>query len=820
MPYLGRSLRSVTLELSLRPFVDTTEEGVRKVLRGMFRQWRPLARHADTASVMMWTSDGSEILDFTGDLDRTFEWSYTIGTANPHVEAHDANDPKNISIHRHPYTYIENPPLHTYRWYKRFLELVKEVGAQELERPVTLGATFDPGPEFAKSIFKYQKHPEICLGGTMGHASMVTCYATLHADKAEYAGFPDGIPEGTPFGTFLGRQSRHFLKAMGFDWLWLSNGFGFGLETWGMYGVVFDGKRYDPAKAAEVKDKSLAFFKAFRKECPDVWLRSRGTNQTTGRDLASDGVPLREIYRGGFNLEPAVNSPWAALNGDFGLELTGWMSHIAQIPGTTYPYRFYTHDNWFVNSPWIDRYGREPHDIHLPLSVCRLEGDGKVSLPTDINILSVDDTYGKMPDLVPNEVIPFILEDVGTSPDAAGPLVWVYPFDEYHDMALDAGRIPEVFFGDWFMRTSVNHGLPLNTVVSTAHFAEAEEAGKGAFAGRVLVTPAAIGKRAAERVADHVKRGGHALLYGPTRHADAALLELLGLKQDAPISGELEIDVKLATDALTASKRPARLIHHELSSAGGVAEILADAKDPRTELAATVSSKGQVRAYALVRRDPAWKGGALAWVRGTNSFRLPEFKGAHLPEMHDPDAVFYSELLSRHLLSAFGYSLALEKREGKQKNPILVVSRHRNAFYFAGHSPNITVGQSLRFPEGAPLLTGQETWIQNGSSTWRMPKAWRRECRVFVEQAADGELACIEECSIMVGVKRRLRVKGLKDAVVRFFPETGTEGNVAILRNGHHPYLVGDFATPAREERASGLALRVEHVTGDLIISW
>ena len=29
----------------------------------------------------------------------------------------------------------------------------------------------------------------------------------------------------------------------------------------------------------------------------------------------------------------APNSPWAALNGDFGLELIGWMSHIAELPG-------------------------------------------------------------------------------------------------------------------------------------------------------------------------------------------------------------------------------------------------------------------------------------------------------------------------------------------------------------------------------------------------------------------------------------------------------------------------------------------------------
>jgi hypothetical protein len=402
----------------------------------------------------------------------------------------------------------------------------------------------------------------------------------------------------------------------------------------------------------------------------------------------------------------------------------------------------------------------------------------------------------------------------------AGPLVWVYPFDEYHDMALTAERIPEVFFGDWFMRTSVNNGLPLNTVVSTANFVKAVAAGKSAFAGRVLVSPAAVGKQAAEKIAAHVKGGGQALFYGPTQHADAGVFDLLGLKQAEPISGELDIDVKIETDGLSHGKRPSRLIHHELSSAGGVSEVLADAKDHRTELAATVNQGGQTRAYALTRKDPAWKGGAVAWVRGTNSFKLPEWRGAHLPEMHDAGAVFYSELLSRELLASFGYAVRFEKREGKQKNPILVVSRHKNAFYFAGHSPDVTVDQRFRFPEGAPLLLGLETWLEKSHSTWRMPKAWRRECRVFVEQSADASLSCEEVHAGQMGVERRFLVRGLKDATVRFFPLPGTEANVRFLRSPRHPYLVGDFLTSTREARGSGLALRVDHVEGDLMISW
>lgn len=48
-------------------------------------------------------------------------------------------------------------------------------------------------------------------------------------EGAKYAAFPDGIPDGTPPGTFLGRQVNALFGALGFDFRWFSNGFGFGL---------------------------------------------------------------------------------------------------------------------------------------------------------------------------------------------------------------------------------------------------------------------------------------------------------------------------------------------------------------------------------------------------------------------------------------------------------------------------------------------------------------------------------------------------------------------------------------------------------------
>lgn len=365
---------NVTLEMSLKPFKQNTPEYIREVCRTMFRQWTPLLSHADTVSILLWTSDGSEILDYTGDPNQPLEWGMYAGNPNaPHAVN---SGPKELNLHQRAYTYIADPPAFTYGDLRFIIATLKEVGRRETGKVIRVGETFDPGPEFAKSPFKYERHPEICMANTLGAKSFVCCYATLNADERSYASYPDGIPQGTPLGTFLGKQSHRFLADMGFDYFWLSNGFGFGMETWNTVGAIFDGNCFRGERMPEIQQKILDFWTTFRKECPDVPIETRGTNLSAGIDLARDGVDLRSIYRGGFNLLPPPNSPWAALDGDFGLELTGYMSRISEIPDCRYLFRYYTHDPWWANTPWLDRYGREAHDIYLLL----LSGDSGLTL--------------------------------------------------------------------------------------------------------------------------------------------------------------------------------------------------------------------------------------------------------------------------------------------------------------------------------------------------------------------------------------------------------------------------------------------------------
>ncbi|HPA18822.1 MAG TPA: hypothetical protein PLU30_13815 [Verrucomicrobiae bacterium] len=831
-------LRNVTLEMSPKPFRVMREDAMAEVCRDIFRQWSPLTRHADQISVMLWTADGSEILDYRGRAEDEMEWARYIGLPNSKLEPVKGT-PTNKNLHSQAVYYMDDPPTLTYGGLATIVRLLKRIGADVTGKTIRVGATFDPGGEFARSPFKYKRHNEICLGGTMGKGTFVCCYATLNADKEHYAGFPDGIPQDTPLGTFLGRQSQHFLKDLGFDYIWFSNGFGFGMETWKTTGPMFDGKAFLPGSAGEIREKILNFWRCFRKECPDFLIETRGTNLVSGSDLASNATPLRDIYAGGFNMVPPPNSPWAALNGDFGLELVGYMSRIAELPpGKGFPYRFYTHDPWWLNSPWLDRYGREPHDIYLPLAIGRINAEGQVENPDSIAFLTIDDSYGRTPDQVPEEVIPHVREAMRHAPDRPGPLVWVYPFDEYHDMTFGRpARLEEPFFGDWFMRAAVNNGLPINTVVSTKNFLSSVKHDPALYRESILITPVPdAGSALSKELIRFANAGGRVLLYGPLGHAGDDLLAALNVKRVAPIDGEMELISAVPLDELTEGTHPRRINHRPVMCAGGIDALLADPSDDRTHAPFRVLKGDERRVAAVWRPVPDWKGGMIAWVRGTNS---SSYAGGHLLTPDDPLKWFQGDLLMRHMLGAFGWHIDLRKRDAAQGNaltpspgghlfagasPIVAIARHDNGFFFSGCTRNTNVEILLRAPQGAPIFTGCETELREGMARYRMPRAWHRECRVFVHQE-EGEVFCIERHSGEIGVTRRLKVMGLKDATLRFYPERGTREKATFLINpaiadGYTPVNKESIVAPQPRDDADGHYIEASHLTGTLLISW
>lgn len=814
----GQRFKNVTLEMSLKPFKRNDPDYIRGICREVFTQWAALIRHADQVSVMLWTADGSEILDYRGDPNQRLEWAMYLG--NPNTEHPVGSQPEaDLSIHQRAFLYMENPPEFTFGDLRFIVQCLKEEGRRMTGKPVRVGATFDPGPEFAKSPFKYERHPEICMGATMGHKSFVCCYAVLRGDDESYAGFPDGIPDGTPLGTFFGRQTQHFLTDLGYDYIWFSNGFGFGLETWSSTGAIFTGKGFDHDKLLETRGKIIDFWKLFRRECPDFRIETRGTNLATGIDLAKDGVDLRAIYQGGFNLLPPPNSPWAALDGDFGLELTGYLSRMAELPDEDYIFRFYTHDPWWINSPWLDRYGREPHDIYLPLACARIDHRGQVVLPAHLNLLSIDDSFGNLPVQVPNEVIPRILEGRYNAPDAPGPFVWVYPFDEYHDWAYgDQQRLSEIFSGDWVIRQAINNGFPLNTVVSTTGLLASLEVKPDLFRGTILITVAPEPDSPVEAtLIDFVQSGGKLMIYGPLTHASRKFLDFLNLRIDQPLDGEFDIVDWVTGDRFSQIENPGRIRHDSLVNGGGIDTVVHDRSDAATRVLATISQDHHSRDVLVARSRSEWNGGKVVYFCGTHSNR---YVGRRLLTPDDPEQFFHGPLLMRYVLSEFDYTFLHDRLRPGVKSPVVCVARSNNGYFFSGYTPDTTVQQRFRFPQGAPLLLGYETILTDGCSAYYLPRGWHRECRVFVTQPANGRVGFNERHSGERNVVRRLEVDGLENATVVFYPgKEAVQENIRVYLNAGYPWFRGriDFEPGPPE---FGDCYQVPDVTGRLTIAW
>ena len=599
--------KTVNLELSLKPFKKTDEQSIREVCRGVFEQWRPLLKNRETVSVMLWTADGSEILDYAGDMNDTFEWCYYLGTANHKLI--DDDERKDMSIHLKKQLYMPNPPVMTYGILKTIVSMLKQEGQKAFPNAtIRVGETFDIGPEFAVSDFKYRRHLEITSGTRLDGFGFIDSTALLNADDRRYAAYPDGIPDKTPFGTFLGKQSSVFLRDMGFDYLWLSNGLGFSADPWDTTGKLFDGKDFHVENLDNTRKKVFEFWKLFREACPDFPLETRGTNNSVGIDYATDGVPLYDLYNAGLNITPPPNSPWAALNDNFGLEIMGHMTRVCELPCDGFMFRYYIHDPWWINSPWYDRYNGYPHDIYLPMAVSRIKEDGSVQSAEMFNILSIDNSFGNMPDNCVNEPLPHILKAEKDAADRPAPLVWVYPMREFTTSDTE-DALYEMYYGDTFVSEAINHGLPLNCVVSSDIFLKTE---LSLYSQSIIISPYQMNEAVRARLEEYEKMGGKIIYYASREKLHE-------------ICGKVKVDIASAPAAL-----------REALENYGVSIRFDCKKNCKKPPAMTITRNNNAFVFSVYNPDtttdtllkfslgaPIFTGGETEIINGASSYRFP-----------------------------------------------------------------------------------------------------------------------------------------------------------------------------------------------------
>ncbi len=795
----------VSLEMSLKPFRQLDDAYIEHVCEELFDGWRELTQYATSIAVMLWTSDGSEILQYTGDLDDEMEWCKYIGNANPKPEfpavaLADVNP--RMDVHVQPCYYMDNPPKMTYRDLGRIISAIKRVGKRVTGCDIQVIETFDPGPEFAYSDFKFHRHPELNKG-TMMAKQWIHCAANLNADNYRYAAYPNGIPEGLPFGRFLGEQFVCFARDTGFDSIWLSNGFGFSLESWNWVGELFDGKEFNHASAPEIIESIRIFWREFTDAVGKAMrIECRGSNLSAGMDIAAHGSPIDDIYKN--NIIAPPNSPWAALNYRFGLELAGFMSHIAELPEAGYMFRYYPHDPWWHNSPWFDRYDSTPHDIYLPLAIARIDEKGGVTHPMGINFLSADDTYGRLPRRCPIEVTPHVLRAYARFPDEAGSVTWLYPFDHYSEIGLKEGKMERMFMDDWLIECAMDNTLPLSSVVSDRSFMTCPP---DTFRRTVLVTPVPEKDSILEEAVKRALADGQKILfYGNPRYASDEIKYLLGVADAAPVEGELTLSTTLSVDQVACGKYADKLMHNSLLSDGAITE--ATCGNPDVVVTATVCDGSETRVYATENKKAG-----IAYVRG--SFPHNQALGKSLPQQLPTEEYFPVARLLRYALAAFDMTVAVESETVDAAPPVLLVSRFNNAEIYTTFAKDTTSRLRLNTVLGAPIPIGTEAVVDENGATFALPKCAQNECRVYVKQKERSVVSCTRRTAEHPYMDQRVEVLGLKDATLTFTLPLGARFELVhhgqwIVQKTNIPYTVSE----------DGRTVTVEHVEGSIMVAW
>jgi hypothetical protein len=252
-------------------------------------------------------------------------------------------------------------------------------------------------------------------------------------------------------------------------------------------------------------------------------------------------------------------------------------------------------------------------------------------------------------------------------------------------------------------------------------------------------------------------------------------------------------------------------------SDGGIDTILKQEADNSTRVLATLSTDGKERVAGLYRAMASWKGGALIWLRGNNSGTFLA-KDANMTSYSEKE-IYPTQRWARQAVGLFGFETIYSKRKQDSKEPVIMLSRHENAFYYSGYSPDTTVRLKLHTPLGAPILLGEETYLEQNRSVYQPPRAWHKECRVFVSQEDTGVISCKDIAPVSYYMYRRIEVTGLVNATVYVAPRTGYEDKTQILLNARGPLVTGEKLEIKQVDTPYGTMLELSNITGRIIIS-
>jgi hypothetical protein len=209
----------------------------------------------------------------------------------------------------------------------------------------------------------------------------------------------------------------------------------------------------------------------------------------------------------------------------------------------------------------------------------------------------------------------------------------------------------------------------------------------------------------------------------------------------------------------------------------------------------------------------------IFWYRGITSGIY--VKGATMLGFPFENERVSGGALMREAARYFGWDIRLNRPIIPLRAPTMSVSRHNNGFWFSTCFPNTTIGISLRTPYGAPLMIGYETVYKDGRTNYHFPRAEHRECRIFVEECENSVISCKEmfpgELDVKIRGRRRISIEGLKNATLRFFPETYAIGKSWAVMSELHDRYTADFEQRLTFEQ-DGESYIAKNITGTIVV--
>ena len=169
----------------------------------------------------------------------------------------------------------------------------------------------------------------------------------------------------------------------------------------------------------------------------------------------------------------------------------------------------------------------------------------------------------------------------------------------------------------------------------------------------------------------------------------------------------------------------------------------------------------------------------------------------------------------REKLADFGYSIKFDRKSDGVKPNALTISRVDNSLTVSVYSPNLTTDTLLKFPLGAPVLTGTDTEIRDGHAVYRFGMSEHKECRVFVKQ--DGGVVSLKEFApVSLSYHRKLKISGLKNAEICIMPESG--GEVYLSSSMEDSAVKTVDCLKRVEDRENGVYYKGENISGTFIV--